>query len=62
LLIDEILALPGLFCEASGAFAVLVSAVVVALVGGSASVLVWGFVVATLLGFEDAAALCAGGN
>jgi hypothetical protein len=41
---------------------VLISAVVVALVGGSASVLVWGFVVATLLGFEDAAALCAGGN
>jgi hypothetical protein len=62
LLIDEILALAGLFCEASDAFAVLVSAVVVALAGGSSSVLVWGFVVATLLGFEGATALCVGGN
>jgi hypothetical protein len=62
LLIDEILALAGLFCEASGAFAVLVSAVVVALAGGSSSVLVWGFVAATLLGFEGATALCVGGN
>jgi len=62
LLIDEMLELAGLFCEASGAFAMLVSAVVVALAGGSASVLVRGFVVATLLGFEGAAALCAVGN
>jgi hypothetical protein len=56
------LAFPGLFCEVSNAFAVLVSAEVVALAGGSASVLVWGFVVATLLGFEGATALCVGGN
>jgi hypothetical protein len=62
LLIDEMLALPGLFCEASDAFAVSVSAVVVALMGGSASVLVWGFVVATLLGFEGPVALSVGGN